>query len=121
MVTVIDYSKKSASDGREFFSLILQGGLSMVKSKQSGNFYATAKKCSIPSTFDEQACKTMIGEQIAGSIHKQSCDPYEFTDKETGEVIELNYRWVYLPEGATLEEAVFEGAPETFFDENANS
>ncbi len=27
-------------------------------------------------------------------------------------MIELSHRWVYVPEGATLEEAVFEGDPE---------
>ena len=36
----------------------------------------------------------------------------ELINKETGEVLELSHRWVYLPEGATLEEAVFEGEPE---------
>lgn len=112
MVSVIDYSLKTSKEGNEFYALILQGGLTMVKSKQTGNFYATAKKCSIPSTFDEPTCKAMIGERITGSIQKQSCEPYEFVNKETGEVMELDYRWVYLPEGASMEEAVFEGVPE---------
>ena len=39
MVTVVDFAKRITSDGREFYVLILQGGLSLVQSKQTGNFY----------------------------------------------------------------------------------
>lgn len=112
MVTIIDYSERQRKDGTAFYVLILQGGLSLVQSKQTGNYYATLKKCSIPSTFDEATGKEMIGEKIAGSVQKKACEPYEFKVKETGEVIELSHRWVYLPEGATLEEAIFEGEPQ---------
>jgi len=115
MVTVVDFATRQAKDGREFNVLILQGGLSMVQSKQTGNFYATVKKCSIPATFDEVTAKTMVGERITGSVQKKSCEPYSFVVKETGEVMQLDYRWVYLPEGATLEEAIFEGEPEVSF------
>jgi hypothetical protein len=54
----------------------------------------------------------MIGEKIPGSVQKQSCEPYDFTIKDTGEILHLDYRWAYVPEGATIEEAVFEGEPE---------
>jgi len=115
MVQVIDYAMRQSKDGREFNVLILQGGLSMVQSKKTGNFYATVKKCSIPATFDEATAKTMIGERITGSVQKKACEPYSFVVKETGEVMQLDYRWVYLPEGATIEEAIFEGEPEVAF------
>ena len=36
----------------------------------------------------------------------------EFTAKDTGEVVQLDYRWAYVPEGATVEEGIFEGEPE---------
>jgi len=113
MVVVVDYAlRKAKEDGREFVALILQGGLSLVKSQNSGRYYATVKKCSIPSTFDEETAKSMIGEQIPGSIVRKSCEAYEWENKDTGEVIELSHRWVYLPEGASLEDAVFDGEPE---------
>lgn len=115
MVQVIDYAMRQSKDGRDFNVLILQGGLSMVQSKKTGNFYATVKKCSIPATFDEATAKTMIGERITGSVQKKACEPYSFVVKETGEVMQLDYRWVYLPEGATIEEAIFEGEPEVAF------
>jgi hypothetical protein len=117
MVTVKDYAIRQAKDGREFIALILQGGLSLVQSKATGNMYATVKTCSIPSTFDESTAKEMLGERIPGSIQKKQCETYEWTNKETGEMMELTHRWVYLPEGATLEEAVFEGEPEVAFAE----
>jgi hypothetical protein len=113
MVTVIDYSIRKNKDGEPFCSLMLHGGIVMVKSKETGRYYATAQKCSIPSTFDEQTCKSMIGEKIAGTVQKQSCETYEFADKGTGEIIKLNHHWVYLPEGASMEEAIFEGQPQS--------
>jgi len=112
MVTVIDYAQRQRKDGTTFVALILQGGLSLVQSQNTGNFYATVKQCSIPSTFDEETAKGMIGERVPGNVVKKQCDPYEWTNKESGEVLELSHRWVYLPEGATLEEAIFEGDPE---------
>ncbi|HQB28266.1 MAG TPA: hypothetical protein PLO29_04900 [Paludibacter sp.] len=112
MVTVKQYAVRQTKDGREFIALILQGGLSLVQSKNTGNFYATVKQCSIPSTFDEATAKSFIGERIPGTVQKKECDAFQWVNKETGEVIELAHRWVYVPEGATLEEAIFEGEPE---------
>ena len=113
MVTVIDYAlRKAKEDGREFIALKLQGGLSLVQSKQSGNFYATVKQCSIPSTFDEDTAKGFIGEKLPGSVQRMECDTYKWVNKETGEELELSHRWVYVPEGATLDEAVYEGEPQ---------
>ncbi len=121
MVTVKDYAIRQAKDGREFIALILQGGLSLVQSKLTGNTYATVKSCSIPSTFDEVTAKEFIGERLPGSVQRMSCDAYEWTNKDTGEVLELSHRWVYVPEGATLEEAVFEGEPEVALAEKQPS
>jgi hypothetical protein len=66
----------------------------------------------VPSTFDENLAKTMIGEKIPGSVQRKPCEPYDFVIKDTGEILHLDYRWAYVPEGATIEEAVFEEKPE---------
>ena len=108
MVKIIDYKKRTNSEGEEFNALILQGGLEMVKSKESGNYYATAKTVSIASTFNDEVCKSLIGQEIPGSIQKVSCEPFEYTIKESGEIITLEHRWVYLKEGETAEDIVFE-------------
>ena len=109
MVRIIDYAERTNSAQEKFYSLILQGGLEMVKSQETGRYYATAKKASITSTFDEATCKSLIGSDIPGSIQKQKCEPFEFVNSDTGEVMKLDHRWVYVKEGETIEEAVFEG------------
>jgi hypothetical protein len=95
MVRIIDYKKRQAEEGREFFVLEISGGIEMVKSQTSNQFYATAKKAFISSTFDEQTCKALIGTEMSGSVVKQDCEPYEYVVKDTGEVITLNHRYVY--------------------------
>lgn len=111
MVQIVDYKKRTNSEGEEFFVLILQGGLEMVKSQNTGNYYATAKTASVTSTFNEETCKGLIGQEIPGSVQRIPCDPFELTT-EDGEVLTLEHRWSYLKEGDTVEEIVFEGKPE---------
>jgi len=108
MVTVVDYAKRTNSQGEEFHALILQGDLEMVKSKETGNFYATAKKASITSTFTEEACEKALGMEIPGSIQRVPSEPYEFTNPDTGEVIQMEHRWVYLAEGQSVDAIVQE-------------
>ncbi|CAA0143769.1 conserved hypothetical protein [Tenacibaculum maritimum] len=97
MVTIINYKERQKEDGTTFYVLEVQGGIEMIRSKSTGNFYATAKKAYVPSTFDEAICKGLIGTQMDGSIKKQDCKPYEYTIKDTGEVIELTHTYVFLP------------------------
>ncbi len=66
MVTIVDYRACKSSDGNEFFSLILEGDLTMVQSKETGNWYATAKRSSITSTFSEDRAKKLIGRELPG-------------------------------------------------------
>lgn len=98
MVTIIDFKKRISKEGEEFNALIIQGGVEFVKSKETGRFYATAKTCSMTSTFTDEVCQGLVGTKIPGKVEKVQCDPYEFTVPESGEVIELNYRWEFQPE-----------------------
>lgn len=98
MVRIINYKERETEDGRAFLVLELQGGIEMVRSQNTQKFYATARKTTIPATFDEETCKALIGQEMPGRIEKVDCDPYEFTIKDTGEVIELDYRYEYAPE-----------------------
>lgn len=95
MVRIINYKNRQREDGTEFYVLELQGGIEMVKSKETGNFYATAKRAFIPSTFDEQVCSSLIGTEMPGKITKETCEPFNYVIKETGEEITLTHRWVY--------------------------
>ncbi|CAA0163636.1 conserved hypothetical protein [Tenacibaculum maritimum] len=98
MVRIIDYKQRQKEDGDLFYVLELQGGVELIKSKSTGNFYATAKKAYIPSTFDEQTCIALTGTEMQGSIIKEECEPYEYIVKETGEEIIMHHRWTYVPE-----------------------
>src|SRR5690606_1056761 len=97
------------ADGKTFFMLELTGDLEIVNSQITGKPYATIRKTSIPSTFDENICKMMVGKQMPGQILKvETEEAYEFTIKDTGEVLNLNYRYEYSPteQVQTMEQAV---------------
>lgn len=101
MVRIIDYKERKREDGTFFYVLEIQGGVEMVKSKETGSFYATVKKANVPSTFDEQTCIGLIGSEMPGKVIKEECEPYDYVVKETGEEITLYHRWVYAPEDET--------------------
>lgn len=83
-------------------ALILQGGVEIIESA-TGRMYATARKTSMVSSFDEPTCKMLIGQDIPGTIEKVECDPYEYTNPTTGEVTVLEERWEYIPEASAVE------------------
>ena len=112
MVKIIDYKQYENSAGETFFSLILQGEITMVQSQVTGRYYATSNNASITSTFDEDSCQALIGKEVPGKVVNVSCDPYEFVVPETGETKILNRRWIYLPEDVTEEHVVFDGKVE---------
>lgn len=101
MVTVTGYSLRQQKEGekKQYISLDLEGDIEMVQSQQSGRFYATVRRCTISSTFDEATAARMIGRQMAGSIERVPCEAYDYTMPETGEVVKLGYKWDYQPEG----------------------
>lgn len=97
MVTITNYQKRTTTAGKEFITLELTGAVSLVQSQTNGAYYATIRKCTISSTFDESTAKLIIGTQMEGDIVKQETAPYEWTNKNTGEVLNLNYHWCYQP------------------------
>ena len=105
MVTIINYKERQKDDGTSFFVLEVQGGIEMVKSQATGNFYATAKKAYIPSTFDELTCQALVGTKMSGEVEKVTCTPYEYTIKDTGEIITLTQRYSYVQEQKPAEKA----------------
>lgn len=108
MVTIIDFVKRKNAEGKEFNALVLQGDVEMILSKSSGKYYATAKTCSITSTFDELTCKDLKGKQLPGSIEKVASEPYEYKIPNSDEVVTLNFSYQYNPSTRSMEEEVFE-------------
>ncbi len=82
MVTISDYKKYFNDKGESFLVLVLNGGVELVKSKITGNFYATSKKTTIPSTFNETTCKSLIGTELPGRVVRVDTEPYEYINKD---------------------------------------
>jgi len=112
MVTITGSETRKNSKNEDFCVLILQGGLEIVTSKSTGKPYATVHKVSIPATFDEATAKSMIGKQLKGEIQKVEVEPYEYTLKETGEVVKLIHSYTYNPNPANLAEVIIGANPE---------
>ncbi|WP_313004218.1 hypothetical protein [Chryseobacterium gleum] len=100
MVRIISYKARQREDGTTFCALEVQGGIEMVLSQKTNQYYATAKKTFISSTFDEETCKALIGTELQGNVQKEECEPYEYIIKETGESIIMQHRFVYLLESS---------------------
>ena len=100
MVKIIGTKHSENSNGKEFLSLKLQGGVEAIQSQQTGKFYLTARTCLIPTTFNLEQAKALIGSEIPGNVERVSSDPYNYTIKETGEVISLSHSYEFVPESA---------------------
>lgn len=100
MVQITNYSVRERKDGTTFIALELTGDVELVQSSNTGKFYATVRRTSIPSTFDEKVAKTLIGSQLPGNIVRVTVDPYEYVNKRTGEVLQLQHSYSFQPEGS---------------------
>jgi hypothetical protein len=106
MVKVINVVKRTNKNGDQFNALLLESGLELVKSQKTGRWYATSKRATITSTFDDASAQSLIGAQIPGSVQKVECEPYSYTIKETGETITLSHRWEFFKDGEYAENKV---------------
>lgn len=104
MVTIIEYKTFTKENEENFFGLVVQGGVEAVRSANTGKMYFTAKTATVPTTFNETTCKSLVGSTLDGSVKKLECEPYEYTVKETGEIITLSHRYEYISE----EEAILQ-------------
>lgn len=95
MVRITNYQKRTTEQGKEFFTLELQGGIEVVKSQETGKSYMTARKAIMSCTFDEFTCQSLIGTELPGAVQKVNCEEYSYTIKETGETVTLSHRFEY--------------------------
>jgi hypothetical protein len=106
MITIRDFRLQENKEGKEFITLVLQGDVEFVQSLQTGRFYATAKRCTISSTFDLVTAEALIGTKLPGHIERMPCPEYNFTVPETGEVIKLAHTYQYVPDDIQEEESL---------------
>ena len=103
MVRISNYIKRTTEEGKEFYILELQGGIEVVKSRETGKNYMTARKASMSCTFDELTCQSLIGTELPGSVRKVECEEYSYTIKDTGEIITLSHRFEYVEQEAAIQ------------------
>jgi len=101
MVTIVDVKTFEKEDGENFFALVVQGGIEVVKSQQTGRNYITSRSATVPTTLNEMACKSLIGTTLEGKVKRVECDPYDYTDKN-GDTMELSHRYEYISDEAEI-------------------
>lgn len=102
MIVIKDFKTVKKDNGESFNTLIVQGGIEVVKSQKTGRLYFTARNATVATTFDQETCKSIIGVSFEGQIKKVICDPYKYLIQDTGEEIELSHRWEYIDENLDL-------------------
>lgn len=100
MVTISNYFIRGGKLTPPFIALELTGSVELIQSMQTGNFYASAKKCTIPSTFTEDVAKTLIGTRLPGRIDRVEVEAYDYVNPTTGEVTTLHHSYQYVKEEA---------------------
>lgn len=107
MVTIVGLEKrKNKTKNEEFNVMVLQGDVVVAISKTTGKPYLTARKTSIPCTFDEKLAQHLIGQSLPGTIERQECAPYEFVIPNTKKKVTLSHTFQYSPNPVTVEEVV---------------
>ena len=92
---------------RTFYSFTVTSIITRARKNGDGH-YIDNVKCRMSAggmSEDKKACESVIGEILKGTIERVDCDPYQWTNKETGEEMELTHRYVYQPESQPVEEA----------------
>ncbi len=102
MVKIVDYKTYQKEDGTEFYALVVQGGVEVVKSQETNRTYLTANTVSVPCTFNEITCQSLAGQDLPGVIKKVEVEPYEYTIPDTGEIITLSHRRQYMDDDEAI-------------------
>jgi len=108
MVTVVDVKQRQSNNGETFNALIIEGDIQIVTSKETGEPYATARRTSIPSTFDGSTAEKLIGKELPGKIERVPSEPYEYQIPGEDKTVILEHSFEYNPEPSNVEEEVFE-------------
>ena len=108
MIEIIGFQKRTNTEGQDFNVMVLQGGIELIKSSESGNYYASAKRATITCTFDERICRQLVGTKLPGKIERVPCEEYEFAVPGTDEKLKLSHTYKYSAEPSTAEEHVYD-------------
>ena len=106
MVTVSGVEQRKNAKQELFPVLIITGDLEIRTSKTTGKPYAAVRKMSIPCAFDEKVAQQMVGKQLKGEIQRLDCDPYDYANPDTGEIVKLTHTYQYCPNPSNLAEVI---------------
>lgn len=106
MITITGLEKRISADGKSFTVMTLMGKAEVAISKATGKPYLTARKTSIPCTFDEVMAKSLIGQTLPGEIERIEVDEYDFLVPGTNKKITLNHSYRYSAEPISISEVV---------------
>jgi len=109
MVTVTGFKETENKEGKIFNVLELEGEVELIRSTQTGKFYAHAHKATITSTLNLATCKALVGKKFPGSIKKIETEPYSYKVPGTDDTIMLSHTYQYVEESVSVESAVFQG------------
>lgn len=97
MVTVTNALERVKKDGTVFSVIEISGGAELILSQTTQRYYATVRRCTVPFTGSLEVAKMLIGQKIDGEIVRVICEPYQFTNSRTGEVLTLQHSYAYRP------------------------
>ena len=95
MVTVTACLERQKKDGTMFTVLEISGGAELILSQTTQRYYATVRRCTVPFTGSLEVAKMLIGQKIDGEIVRVICEPYQFTNSRTGEMLTLQHSYAY--------------------------
>lgn len=98
MVTITNFKQVETKEGKVFCVIELIGNAKLVQSETTGKFYLSAYKTKVPTSFPPEVCQMLLGQKLPGTIEKVPCETYEYANPETGEILTLDYTYVYSPE-----------------------
>lgn len=104
MVKVVAVHTRETKEGKPFIVLEIHGDIELMQSSITGKFYATNKKCFMPSTFTEEMAKSFIGTTMDGEIIRVDCESYNFKIPQTGEIVKLCHTYQYVPQQKHIKE-----------------
>ena len=97
MVQITNALERVKKDGTTFPVLEISGGAELVLSQTTQRYYATVRRCTIPFTGTMDVAKMLIGQKIEGDIVRVICEPYQFKNPRTGEVLQLQHSFAFRP------------------------
>ena len=92
MVKIVEVKERISADGNVFCSLTVSQPA--WHKSESGKVSLVQLKANTTTNMAFENAKTLIGLEMPGKIERVSCEPYDWTNPETGETVKLSHTYV---------------------------